>query len=166
MDEKSGYQTIKTSLKSVVKDNIVQQKLSDVAILTSKIRRHTLQFIKLYVLHCYDTEATLPTIDKKFVNACMKTMCERTGTRGKPPNAETVALKEHLHTFFIEHYQYFMSEPLSYLHLNTVLDYMAVEVVNAVQKKTEKIADIRNSDMSKEDKKRKKFVPCVAFYRI
>jgi hypothetical protein len=39
---------------------------------------HTLQFLKLYLIYCYDTGAAaapLPTIDRQFVTSVMKVLC-------------------------------------------------------------------------------------------
>ena len=51
---KSYFQCVKTSLKSVVKNPVVIEKLTDAALLVSRIMTHTLQFMKLYFIHCYD----------------------------------------------------------------------------------------------------------------
>ena len=53
-NSKSYFQTVKTSLKSVVKDDDVIRKLTDAALLVNRIMIHTLQFIKLYYIHLYD----------------------------------------------------------------------------------------------------------------
>jgi hypothetical protein len=88
---KSYYQSIKTSLKSVVKNAVVIEKLTDAALLTSRIMTHTLQFMKLYFIHCYDNGQTIPKIDRPFVTAIMKTLCD-TPASGRPPKAETIQL--------------------------------------------------------------------------
>ena len=48
------FQCIKTSLKSVAKNTLVIEKLTKAAILSSRIATHTLLFLKLYLIHCYD----------------------------------------------------------------------------------------------------------------
>ena len=52
-NSKSYFQTVKTSLKSVVRDDEVIRKLTDAALLVNRIMIHTLQFIKLYYIHLY-----------------------------------------------------------------------------------------------------------------
>ncbi len=52
------YQCIKTSLKSVVKDDIVVSKLMEAALRTNSIMIHTLQLLKLYLIHCYDIQCS------------------------------------------------------------------------------------------------------------
>jgi hypothetical protein len=85
MEAKPFYQTIKTSLKCVVKDKAVIEKLTITATLTNKIMTHCLQFLKLYLIHLFDAGIFLPAINKPFVTAVMKILCEKTETRGKPP---------------------------------------------------------------------------------
>eukprot|EP00835_Amoeboradix_gromovi_P005004 NODE_432_length_8732_cov_0.302907.p3 type:complete len:197 gc:universal NODE_432_length_8732_cov_0.302907:732-142(-) len=124
---KAYFQTIKTSLKSVVKNAVVIEKLTDVALLTSRIMTHTLQFMKLYLIHCYDHGQLLPNLDRPFITAVMKTLCEAPSS-GRPPKAGTVQLKARLAEFHREHYQPIMQDTLNYRHLNTVLDYMSTEI--------------------------------------
>ncbi len=100
----------------------------------------------------------------------MKTLSEPP-TRGKPPNVETVQLKALLSDFNREHYQPIMQDTLNYRHLNTVLDYMSIEIqtmyknnskqrfcsyverfVNVSLQKRERIEAIKESDNTAEGK--------------
>ena len=103
-DTKPYFQCVKTSLKSVVQTAAVTEKLTDAALLTSRIMTHTLQFMKLYFIHCYDTGQQIPTLDRRFVTACMKTLCIKP-TRGRPAKEETQQAKAVLDEFYREHYQ-------------------------------------------------------------
>jgi ferritin len=71
------FKSIKTTLKSILKrPEITTTKINDVVIKAHKIVIHTLQFLKLYLLHHYDeNHQRLPIIDKKLVNTVMKVMC-------------------------------------------------------------------------------------------
>ena len=99
MEEKPFFQSIKTSLKSIVKDAAVIEKLTQAALLTNRIMTRSLHFLKLYLLHCSDSGDALPSIDKPFVNAVIKTLCE-TATTGRKPKAETQELKAKLTEFY------------------------------------------------------------------
>eukprot|EP00835_Amoeboradix_gromovi_P000098 NODE_3_length_56144_cov_0.348184.p17 type:complete len:106 gc:universal NODE_3_length_56144_cov_0.348184:20984-20667(-) len=81
MEDKHFFQCVKTSLKSVVKNEAVIEKLTNAALLTNRIVTHSLQFLKLYLIHCSDAQDALPTINKPFVNAVMKILCEKTENR-------------------------------------------------------------------------------------
>jgi hypothetical protein len=112
----------------VVKDPAVIEKLTNAALLTNRIMTHSLQFLKLYMIHCYDNGDALPTIDKPFVNAVMKILCEA-ATTGRKPKAETQELKARLVDFYQEHYEPLKLDTMNYRNLNTVLDYMAIDVI-------------------------------------
>jgi hypothetical protein len=112
MESKPFFQCVKTSLKSVVKNEVVIEKLTNAALLTNRIMTHSLQFLKLYLIHCSDAGYAVPAIDKPFVNAVMKILCEKTETRGRAPKAETQQLKEKLAEFYREHYEPLMLDTM------------------------------------------------------
>ena len=89
------YQCIKTSLKSVVRDDTVIAKLDEAALRANGIVTHTLQQLKLYLMHCFDNGTALSTIDRQFVTSVMKVLCEEP-RRGRPPNENNFRLKENL----------------------------------------------------------------------
>jgi hypothetical protein len=122
------YQCIKTSLKSVVRDESVIATLRDAALRANEIMTHALQLLKLYLIHCYDTGVPLPTIDRQFVTSVMKVLCAEP-TVGRPPSEATRHIKVTLRAFFEEHYRPSVVGELNYRHLSTVLDYLAIDVI-------------------------------------
>ena len=122
------YQCIKTSLKSVVRNDAVIAKLRDAALRANGIVTHTLQLLKLYLIHCYDAGTALPTIDRQFVTSVMKVLCEEP-TSGRPPSEEIKRIKDALKTFYTTHYKPSVVGKLNYRHMNTVLDYLAIDVI-------------------------------------
>jgi transposase len=122
------YQCIKTSLKSVVRDESVISALRDAALRANGIMTHTLQLLKLYLIYCYDTGAPLPTIDRQFVTSVMKVLCAEP-TVGRPPSEATKRIKDTLKAFYEEHYKPSVVGELNYRHLTTVLDYLAIDVI-------------------------------------
>jgi len=122
------YQCIKTSLKSVVRDDTVIAKLQDAALRANGIMIHTLQLLKLYLIHCYDTTTPFPPIDRPFVTSVMKVLCEEPAC-GRQPKEETKRVKDTLKAFYKEHYEPSVTETLNYRHMNTVLDYLAIDVI-------------------------------------
>jgi hypothetical protein len=185
MESKPFFQSVKTSLKSVVKNEAVIKKLTQAALLTNRIMTHSLHFLKLYLLHYSDAGDALPTINKPFVNAVMKILCEKTENRGRAPKAETQELKEKLTEFHREHYQPPMTDTMNYHHLNTVLDYMAIDVitmyennikqhfckyverfVNVVHHKKDQIEAIKASDSTTEQKKEQTNTLCRELKKV
>ena len=124
------FQCIKTSLRKVVRDEIVIEKLENAAVQTNRIMTHGLQFLKLYLIHCFDQGDNLPMIDKPFVNAVFKILC-KAPTIGRKPSEATQELKSKLTQFYQEHYEYLAldTDTMQYKNLNTVLDYMSIEVI-------------------------------------
>ena len=127
------FKSIKTSLKSILKrPEINTAKINDVVIKAHKIVIHTLQFLKLYLLRHYDeNHQTLPIIDKKLVNTVMKVMCGvKEEKRGRPPNKDTVELKDKLTMFYNEHYKpYTQDDKLDYTYMSNVLAYLTEDII-------------------------------------
>ena len=125
------YKTIKTSLKSIVIDHYVIERLNSTVLMVHRITIHTLQFLKLYCLHFYETTQNLPIVDHALIINIMKTLAPKQTQRGRPPKLETLQLKEQLQLFYREHYQPLMMKedlPLTCEHINQILEYMAVTI--------------------------------------
>ena len=125
------YKSIKLPIKYVLKNpDINLPVINNAIVMCNKIVIHTYMFMKLYLLHYYNNNNnTLPIINKDFINACMKTVCIKNET-GKPPNDTTQFLKNNLNEFYNIHYLLNIeNEILSYTHLNTVLDYLSVDIL-------------------------------------
>lgn len=126
----SFYKTIKVPLRHVLKNpKINQKKITNTVMKAHKIVIHALQFLKLYLLDYYETNKSLPVIDKTLVNLCMKIQCNET-IRGKPPKPETQEIKDKLKIFYNKHYLPLkQDEELDYICMNTVLDYLTIDVL-------------------------------------
>ena len=128
-----GFMTcVKVSLQHILKHkNVEQPKIGKVVGQVHKIVVHTLQFMKLYLLDCYETTGTLPPINDKFILACIKTCCHKKQENiGRPPKPETVALKSTLQTFYDTHYkQLTCGEPLTYTGLHQILSYCCKDIL-------------------------------------
>lgn len=127
-DLKSNFTCIKTSLKSVVKHEFVIKKINEINLKCNKIVIHALQFLKLYIINKYDNKEDIPIIDKPFVVAILKVVCSNP-QKGRPPSEKTQILNAELKSFYDLHYSEFQDEELTYTHLNTVLDYLAISIV-------------------------------------
>ena len=127
------FKSVKTSLNSILKrPEINTTKINDVVIKAHKIVIHTLQFLKLYLLHNYDANhQTLPIIDKKLINTVMKVMCGvNEEKRGRPPNKDTVELKDKLIVFYNEHYKpYTQDDKLDYTYMSNLLAYLSEDII-------------------------------------
>jgi transposase len=174
--QSSYYKTIKTSLKSIVTDHSVIRSLNEAVIMAHRISIHTLQFLKLYVLHSYETTHQLPNIDRSLIINVMKTLAPKQTKVGRPPKDETIELKEKLHQFYIQHYRSLMTDEdamsLSYERMTMILEYLVTNVetayfnnvkqhfitcveryINVVAEKITRVNAINNSNLSMSEKK-------------
>ena len=126
--DKPFFHCIKTSLKRVARKPLVISRLQDAVLMSNKIVIHALQFIKLYLIDCYDRKIPFPLIDKPFVVAVMKILCQEPSS-GRPPSSKTQDLKEELRCFYYAYYEPFKTDNLHYTQMNTVLDYLAIDVI-------------------------------------
>ena len=127
------FKSTKTSLKSILKHHEINtKKINDVVIKAHKIVIHTLQFLKMYTLHHYQTQSqTIPIIDKVLILNVMKVVCGEKHTKtGKPPKKETVELTAKLTSFYTVHYKpYTQPEQLDYEYMSNVLSYLCEDIM-------------------------------------
>jgi hypothetical protein len=127
------YKAIKVPLKHILKNyDINQPKINDLVVMAHKIVIHTLQFMKLYLLDYYDKNKKLPTIDKTFINCCMKIVCKESST-GRPAKKEIQDLKDKLTKFYDKHYKPIQLDDLQYTHMNTILDYLTMDILTVYE---------------------------------
>ena len=129
--DKPPYKSIKVPLTHITNDQVIQI-LNNTVIKANKMVILTLQFIKLYSLHQYQHDHTLPIINEKFINTVMKVIC-KPPTRGCKPKEQTQLLKNELSAFHKLHFKKFMTEELDYKRMNTILDYLKVELLTAYE---------------------------------
>jgi hypothetical protein len=100
--EKTPYRTIKTSLKSIIKNPEIHQKINELVLRINPIVMDTYQFIRLYCLHLYHNQQPIPDLDSTFISYCMMTIGER-DARGRQP-LQTGVVKE-LNYFYETEFQ-------------------------------------------------------------
>jgi len=100
--DKTPYRTIKTSLKSIIKNPEIHQKINDLVLRINPIVMDTYQFIRLYCLHLYHNQRPIPDLDSTFISYCMMAMGER-DARGRQP-LQTGVVKE-LNYFYETEFQ-------------------------------------------------------------
>ena len=81
-NHKIPFKSIRTSLKSIIKDSDTQKKINELVIRINDIVIDTYQFIKLYVLKKLNNNNELPTIDITFIKYCITSLGTR-DNRGK-----------------------------------------------------------------------------------
>jgi hypothetical protein len=58
----------------------------------------------------------------------MKTLCQDPAS-GRPPSQQIQTLKDELSCFYYAYYKHLQVDELNYQHMNTVLDYLAIDIV-------------------------------------
>jgi hypothetical protein len=126
-NEKASFQTIKTTLKSVLLNcNEIQPEINNLVFEMNDLMIHSYQFIRLYFLHCYSKQLSLPEIDETFILYCIKVLGVR-DNRGKK-SADTELL-EKLDKFYITEYQTLLNHEKTNLKNTTfMLPYLATQV--------------------------------------
>ena len=126
-NEKASFQTIKTTLKSVLLNrNEIQPEINNLVFEMNDLMIHSYQFIRLYVLHCYTKQMPLPVIDETFILYCIKSLGVR-DNRGKK-GADTELL-EKLDKFYQAEYQPLLNHEKTNLKNTTfMLPYLATQI--------------------------------------
>ena len=126
-DDKSAYKTFKIPLKSILRDRAtIQPVLNDLVFDINDLVIHSYQFIRLYVLHCYHQQRTLPVIDDTFILYCIKILGTR-DNRGRQSANST--LLETLQAFYDTEYQPLLNHEKTDLKNTTfLLPYVATQI--------------------------------------
>lgn len=128
------YKGVKISLKSIVQKDGIQNSLMKVVLTAHNLLRHTTQFLKLYLLHEYETKKKVPEVTPSLVLHIMKTVGAKTEKRGRPANKETMNAMATFAGFHSTHYAPLMKdEVITYTHLDNVMKYLCTDVVTAYE---------------------------------
>ena len=135
-NEKASFQTIKTTLKSVLLNrNEIQPEVNNLVFDMNGLMIHSYQFIRLYVLHCYSNQLSLPEIDETFILYCIKALGVR-DNRGKK-GADTDLL-EKLEKFYQAEYQPLLNHEKTNLKNTTfMLPYLATQIHTSLSNNTQ-----------------------------
>ena len=134
--EKSAYTTIKTTLKSVLHNHKeVQPVITNLVFEMNDLMIHSYQFIRLYVLKCYNDKQSLPEINEKFILYCIKTL----GIRDKRGiQSKDTDLLETLHEFYDKEYQPLLNhEKTSLRNKPHLLPYLATQIHTSLSNNTQ-----------------------------
>jgi hypothetical protein len=135
-NEKSSFQTIKTTLKSILLNrNEIQPEINNLVFVMNDLMIHSYQFIRLYILYCYTKKLPLPEIDETFIIYCIKTLGVR-DNRGKK-GADTELLDK-LEKFYLAEYQPLLNHEKTNLKNTTfMLPYLATQVHTSLSNNTQ-----------------------------
>jgi hypothetical protein len=99
---KTPYTTIKTSLKSVIRDQEINKEINKLVIRCNDIVIDSYQFIRLHCLYLYKHDKDIPKLDNTFIQYCIKTLGNR-DNRGKKAIHDNLLTQ--LNTFYEGEYK-------------------------------------------------------------
>ena len=134
--DKSAYTTIKTTLKSVLHNHTeVQPVITNLVFEMNDLMIHSYQFIRLYVLKCYNGNQPLPEINEKFILYCIKTLGEKTNSGRKEKDT---SMLETLKLFYDKEYQPLLNhEKTSLKNKSNMLPYLATQLHTSLSNNTQ-----------------------------
>jgi hypothetical protein len=134
--DKSTYTTIKTTLKSVLHNHKeVQPVITNLVFEMNDLMIHSYQFIRLYVLNCYNNNKHLPEINEKFILYCIKTLGIRSNQGAKSKDTD---LLETLQEFYNKEYQPLLNHEKTKLKNTTfLLPYLATQLHTSLSNNTQ-----------------------------
>ena len=126
-NEKSAYKTFKIPLKTILcNKDVVQPVINDLVFQMNDLVIHTYQFIRLYILNCYNNKQPLPKIDEPFILYCIKILGIRDNRGKKCKDAEFL---ETLNNFYNTEYQPLLNHEKTQLKNTTfLLPYLATQI--------------------------------------
>ena len=128
----SSYRTVKTSLKSILRDFTTYQPLiNDVVLRCNAIITEAYQFIRLYCLNKYRENEPMPSLDEKFILYCIKATGSR-DNRGR--KAENEVLQTELEDFYQNEFQPLLAhaEKHDLRNYTYLLPYLATQMHTAL----------------------------------
>jgi hypothetical protein len=134
--DKSAYTTIKTTLKSVLHNHKeVQPVITNLVFEMNDLMIHSYQFIRLYVLKCYNNNQPLPEINDKFILYCIKTLGVRSNQGVK---CKDTGLLEPLQEFYDKEYQPLLHHEKTQLkNMTFLLPYLATQIHTSLSNNTQ-----------------------------
>ena len=120
---------LKIPLKRIIKDNDIENidfknKIDDAISRVNKIVSRTYDFIKLYILYCFNNNMSLPDINSQFIADCFNVLCDKSKKGAKTKEVHKVlSIKDDLLVFYEMHYKLLLTDniKISKSNLNQIL---------------------------------------------
>lgn len=127
---KTPYRTIKTSLKSILKNEEICEPLTTLILKCNTIVSDAYQFIRLYTLHKYHSNQPIPEINTTFVRYCIISLGTRDNRGRSVGNSEFL---QELTTFYETEFQPIYNHQKHILTgLNYVIPYLCETMITCI----------------------------------
>ena len=128
--QKPPYRTIKTSLKSILKNKSIEESLNALILKCNTIVSDAYQFIRLFALYRYHNNQPIPEITSSFIRYCIIAIGTRDNRGRSVGNTE---LLEELTTFYEKEFQpIYNHQKHSLTGLNYVLPYLCETMLTCI----------------------------------
>ena len=135
MEVNQYYKTVKTSLRSIVKDDVVCEKINNCVKTSNRIVIKTYLFLRLLTLHNYHNKIVNPIIDNDFVDYCIRTVSIRKDKRGIK-DSKNLELKNMLNEFYEQEFKPLLplnEEIETYTGMTFILPYLAEQISSVIK---------------------------------
>ena len=136
--DSQNYRTIKTSLRSIVKvKHGIPEDLSPIHNAIKRTHRLTIlayQFVRLFILHCYDKKHQIPLIDEKFLTVALGCLSQ-VNNPGAPYQGESQMLQIRLKFFYDTQFKVLLGnqQKINADNLSHVLGYLKTQMVTCIE---------------------------------
>ena len=129
--EKSAFSTVKTTLKAVLRNREeIQPAITNIVFQMNDLIIHSYQFIRLYLLKCFNERQPFPEVNETFVLYCMKTL-GKSSNRGRKSKDDNLLAT--LNQFYDTEYQPLLShEKTDLTNKSFVLPYLARQMLTSI----------------------------------
>ena len=125
-----NFRTIKTSLKSIVKDPDLIPKIEALVKQCNHVVRDVYTFIRLYILHKYHKGEKIPKLTKKFITDCMNILGFK-ANRGKIAKPSTE--RKDIADFYLNEFQPISDhKKLDLRKIKNILAYLSVTIKTSI----------------------------------
>lgn len=113
----------------LINHSVVLPEINELVFKINDLTIHTYQFMRLYILKCFNQKQALPEINKTFILYCIKTLGIRDNRGKKPANG---TLFNMLAEFYDEEYQPLLNhEKTQLLNTTKLVPYLAIQILTA-----------------------------------
>lgn len=121
MDDNDDCKTLKTTLKSIVKNEGIIQDINKMVLILNELKFHICNFTKLYLLYCFENNLSFPVIDREFLQSVVNAL------NNKNTKNEKVSV------FYNNHYKELISENINSSGYSYSVRYMITEIITSFE---------------------------------
>jgi len=134
LESSDSYKTNKTNIDKIILDKKNLFIINDLVNRTNKLVTHAYQFLKLYLIHLYETNKPFPKITKVLLSYIFCVLSERSSNKGNRDHIYNEE-KESILNFYNDHYFDVMCgyDPIMYDNLTYILAYEKITMITCIE---------------------------------